>query len=207
MAQEPQPAIPLERFVRQTFFHSVPYEQAALYGPEVAPKLLEMLGQPAEEEHWSNIVVTLCIVADDDVFEHIRAFIGEDGTGVLPRASYAAKTNAITALGYLVYRTGSEEALKYLTRGLEPSTWSERIQWRSPYHSADELNSQLAQLSVIALALSGSNEARQTLEISREDVVGSKLLEGFQDLLDEAIETNKTVQLEGLEAYLRSRSP
>ncbi|MGH9461907.1 MAG: hypothetical protein ACRD1X_11855 [Vicinamibacteria bacterium] len=170
------------------------------------PKLLGMLADPAEEEHWSNIVVTLCIVGDESVLESIQTFVGENGSGPLSRASYAAKTNAITALGYLIYRTGSERALDYARQGLQPATWTERIHWRSPYHSSQEdLNVQLAQMSVMALALSGHPDGREALEKLRKDTSRDIVAAQISDLLDDAIETNEIVQQQGLAEYLTNR--
>jgi len=204
--EQRQVTAPVEEFVRRTYIHGVPYEAAAAYGPSVVPKLLEMLADPANEEHWSNVVITLCIVGDESVLESIQSFIGENGSAPLSRAGYAAKTNAITALGYLIYRTDSEEALEYARQGLQPSTWTERIRWRSPYHSNQkDLSVQLAQMSVMALALSGHPDGRSALEKLKTDASHARVAAPINDLLDDAIETNDFVRREGLAKYLNSR--
>ena len=204
--EQRQVTTPVEEFVRRAYIHGVPYEEAAAYGPSVVSKLLEMLADTAEEEHWSNIVVTLCIVGNESVLRSIQSFISENGSGPLSRASYAAKTNAITALGYLINRTHSEEALHYAERGLQPSTWTERIHWRSPYNSNQEdLSVQLAQMSVMALALSGHPDGRAALEKLKTDASHARVAAPINDLLDDAIETNEIVRREGLAKYLASR--
>ena len=200
--------VPIEDFVRRTYIHGLPYQETAAYGSSVLSKLREMLADPAEAEHWSNVVVALCILGGERELETIQNFIGENGSEALSRASYAAKTNAITALGYFVFRTESREALDYLKQGLEPSTWSERIHWQSPYHSSpEERNVQLAQMSVMALALSGHPEGRAALEDLKTEATRSGGISEINNLLDEAIETNAFVRREGLARYLVQRTP
>ncbi len=53
------------------------------------------------------------------------------------RAHYVAKSSVSVALGYSVNRTGSEEALNYLSESLDPNIGKTRgWTWTSPYHAA-----------------------------------------------------------------------
>jgi hypothetical protein len=198
------PSLPIEEFVRQTYFHGVPYREATAYGPAVVPKLLEMLSDPREEEHWKNIVVTLCLVGGREVAGPIERFIGTPAGEVLSRPSYDAKSNAIIALGYLVHRTGSEEALSYLAAGVDPERWRERLSWQSPYVPLEARDEQLAQLAILGLALSGRPAALAVLEAQRDEKHAQT--PQMRGVIEEAIATNQTIQRRGLASYLSEKA-
>jgi len=65
----------IEEFVRQFYIHGVPYAEASKYDASVVPALLEMLQETKEQEHWSNIVVTLGMIGDDSAMEPMIAFV------------------------------------------------------------------------------------------------------------------------------------
>ena len=112
--------LPVEKFVRQIFLHGVPYVEANKYDPSAAvPKLTEMLVDPDEKAHWSNIVVTLGIIADqeglEDAITAILTFVFlklEEGQPSLP--DFRAKTSALMAIGYWINKSENEEPNKIL---------------------------------------------------------------------------------------------
>ena len=195
-------------FVRQTFIHAVPYEEAAKYGPGVVPVLLEMLNNPAEEEHWANIAVTLCITGDERVVDPLIAFIGKDVPGTLSRSHYAAKTSAVMAMGYLINKTGNEKALAYLKDSLKPEVWEERkTTWTSPYHAATtDRNLRLNKMAILGLALSGhpaAAEALRSLEKPPTTEAGKEFQAQVSDVVSEALSAHEMISKEGLASYYR----
>ncbi len=202
-AQENKPAS-VESFVRQTYIHGLAYEDASRYDASVVPALLKILQDPKEESYWSNSVQMLGIVGDEDVADTIFAFIQEDaGAEKLSRDQYAAKSSgALTALGYLVHRIGSERALDYLIEGLDPETWQKRVDWTSPYQAAsDDRNRQMTELCVMALALSGHPRAGEALRSLKSEGARPEM----SGLLDEAVATHELIIKEGLKNYYKGR--
>jgi len=198
MAQTELPDI--ADFVRQTYFHGVPFEIAARYEPAVVPQLLEMLSNSSDEPYWSNVVTVLGAVGDESVVDPLVSFIAEGDT-TLSADVYNAKTAAILTLGYLANRTGSQRALDYLIGGLQPTSWSARaLSWTSPFQDSQGRNLQLSQMNIIALALSGREPAREALQNLR--ATSTRGVEPQVDsLLDEAIEAHATINRDGLATY------
>jgi len=89
----------IKEFVRQFYIYGVPYERASRYDASVAPTLLEMLKDPREQDHWSNIVVTLGMIGDKSTVEPMIAFIESSREGTLNRSQRRAKTAAIISFG------------------------------------------------------------------------------------------------------------
>ncbi len=131
----------------------------------VLPILLAMLNDPKEEPYWSNIVITLCIIGDASAAKSVIDFIEKDPAGNLSARYYTAKSSAVMALGYLINRMGSREALDYLKRSLDPKAWSERkIDWKATFQdSTTQRDTQLSTMAVLGLALSGHREAGDAL--------------------------------------------
>lgn len=203
ITQGDEPAT-VETFVRQIYIHGLPYEDASRYDASVVPTLLKLLQDPKEEPYWSNVVQMLGIVGDEDVADTILTFIQEDaGAAKLTREQYAAKSSgALTALGYLVHRTGSERAVEYLLEGLVPETWQKRVEWTSPYQAASgDRNRQLTQLCVMALALTGHPRAGEALRSLKSAGTRPEI----SGLLDEAVATHELVRKEGLKNYYKGR--
>ena len=195
-------------FVRQTFIHGVPYEEASKYDSGMVPVLLEMLNDPAEEEHWANVAVTLCIIGDERTVDPLIAFIGKDVPGTLSHSHYVAKTSAIMAMGYLINKTGDEKALAYLQDSLKPEMWEERkTTWASPYQaSTTDRNLQLSKMAILGLALSGhpaAAEALRSLQKPATTEAGKRFQAQVSDVVSEALRSHEMISKEGLAGYYR----
>jgi hypothetical protein len=201
-------ALEVQAFVRQVYFHGVPYEAARRFDARVTPVLWRMLADPVEEPHWPNIAVLLAIVGDEQVAEELTQYIQADHEGVLSPAHYAAKTGALMALGYNANLTGDQACLGYLTRCTNPAYWRTLdLNWRAPFpQSPTERNAQLATLAVIGLALSGTPQAETHLETLRQlcdSPEGAEIRTSVGPVLDEAIKACQTIQQNGLSEYCR----
>ena len=203
----PAAAMDVRDFVKQTFIHGVPYEEAGRYGAGDVDVLLGMLSDRSQVNHWPNVVVTLCIIGDDRAVDPILDFI-KGGTGQLSPAEYTAKSSAVMALGYLVNKSGNAKALDFLKTSLDPDAWAERrMGWSSAYHaSVADRNMQLSTMAVLGLALSGKPEARDALlSLQRTPkTAGAKRLQAqAYDTISEALGANQMIADQGLAEYYR----
>lgn len=193
-------------FVRQVFIHGLPYEEASRYDSSVVPTLLEMLDDPAEETHWTNVVGMLGIIGTDRAVGRLIEFADEDVRGTLSRAHYVAKSSVPIALGYSVNRTGSEEALNYLSESLDPNIWNTRgLTWTSPYHAAAaDRNVQLSTMAIMGLGLSGHPAAADALRtLQTPDTTRARFQAQVNTVITEALEALQTVAEVGLAEYYR----
>jgi len=188
-------------FVRQTFIHGVPYEQASRFTSTDATILLEMLGNVQERASWPNVVVTLGVIGDERGVDPLIAFFSREVSGTLSSSEYSARTGVLISLGYLVNRSKNLKALTYLIDSLTPETWATRkLSWVSPYHATEaERNQQLTAMAVMGLALSGHPLAREALLLFQSRV-------GAQDraLVEEALRAHEVIAREGLAAYYKA---
>jgi hypothetical protein len=197
----------VQDYVRQVFIHGVPYiETQAEYGPEDVEVLLEMLNDPAEEVYWANVAVVLNIIGGDEVVEPMIAFINEDSGGELSYSEYIAKTSALMSLGYLVNRTGNEQALSYLIESANPEVWEERETADvGPFQpSVAETNEDMSKHAILGLALAGTTESAEALR-SFQEPSNESIEDEFQalvdDLITEALQANNNIQENGLVDY------
>ncbi len=201
----------IKEFVRQTFIHGVPYEEASKYSADDAKALNPMLADPAEEAHWANIVITMCIIGNETAVDAAISFIDKADEGTLSPAHYRAKTSAIMALGYAVNKTGNQQALNYLTENSRSTdVWSVKdMKWSSPFQaSVGERNLELSTMAILGLALAGTEEAVKALQVL-QDSTTSKAGEEFQQLVSsivsDAIKTNQEISETGLMEYYRKK--
>jgi hypothetical protein len=198
----------IEDFVRRHYTHGVPYNDARRFGPDAAPKLLQMLRDPTEKEYWANIVGVLGIIGDASTAAPLIDFVEGNSGKPLDPATYRASMSALVALGYLANRTGDERALNFLT-ARAGNLGSARAESAG---AAGELRldtDSLAQTAVLGLAVSGRPQARQVLEdLMRSDTARLRSSDpaarrSSQNLISEALTTFKTVQDQGLSEYYR----
>ena len=190
--------------MRRHYFHGLPYAQAASFDASVVPTLLEMLSSEEDEQYYSNIVVMLGIVGDDEVFDELQSFVSADG-GELSYDRFRAASSAVISLGYLANRAGSDQAIDYLAGGLQPDNWNDRLPWTSPYHeNADSRNSDFTQASIIGLALSGRESGMAALR-SLTPGGGGVMPVGAEGVLSEALEAHREIDQGGLDAYYETK--
>jgi hypothetical protein len=202
------PPANIKDFVRQVFIHGVPYEAATRYGPDVVPTLLAMLADPREKQAWPNIVILLGMLGDERAVIPLISLVESNPEDELDYSEYDAKTNAIFGLGYLVNKSGNQEALSYLRDGSDPSAWLERgITWTSPEHeTAAERDRQLSGVAIIGLGLSGdpsAEEALRDLLIPAPTPTEKEFRERMSGVIWEALRANRRIAAEGLAAYYR----
>lgn len=201
------PQLDVRDFVRQTFIHGVPYEEASRYGSNATPVLLEMLSDPKEKTSWANIVVTLGIIGDEAaVAPLVRFFTDEERE--LSDSEYAAKSSVLISLGYLINKSKSEKALSFLKESLDPSVWAHRnVRWAGPHFaSTEDRDEQLSTMAILGLALSGQPSAREAIERLREPApteAAKRFRAKVKDVVDLALRDHEAISKEGLQGYYR----
>ncbi len=194
-------AASVEEFVRRIYYHGLPYQAATRYDSSAVPTLVDMLSDERDQPYWPNIVALMGIVGDDTAVDTLESFISAEGE-LVSYERYRAVSTAVVALGYLANRARSDRAIDYLAGGLSLDSWNERVQWTSPYHETDAArNVELAQLSIIGLALSGRESGRAALRTLEAGPPDSPVIAAAGGLLAEAIEAHGKITAQGLDEY------
>lgn len=207
--QEPTaPPTNVQEFARRTYFEGVPYEQASQYGRAAVPVLVAMLKDQKEAAHWSTVAITLCMIGDETAAKPVIEFINKGVEGELSPTEYAAKSNALMALGYLVNKSQSREAFAYLKASLKPGVWVERnIQWSCAAQVNEAARDQaLCKKAILGLALCGTPEAAEALRSLQQPgpTPASTILRGaVSDLVGEALKEHEKVSTDGLSDYYK----
>jgi len=165
VSAKPQQQTDIREFVRSHLFPRSYSELRAAFDASVTPDLLAMLNSKAEEEHWLRIAGMLGAVGDERAAEGLIEFVEEPGDARLSQWHHDGRTEAIRALGFLTYRTGSERALTYLIDSLTSGVWRERkVMGLAPGRkSYAEYDSLLSTYAIIGLAWSGHPRAKEAL--------------------------------------------
>ena len=193
----------VREFVRSQYVEGMPYEAATAFGSDVVPELLDMLQDKEEAPYWTTIVTTLSIVGDDSAVKPLIHFIEEPVEDELSDSLYRAKASAVMALGYVVNKSGNQEAMDYLIASTDPDSWAARgISWRARFQpNAEARNVDLSTMAILGLALSGHPDAGPALESVPTYKFGEH--GGVEGLIGEAMETFDVVVKDGLSAYYR----
>lgn len=187
-------------FVRQLFFHGVPYAEGLRFDATDVPVLIAMLADRKEESHWPNIVITLGMIGHESAVEPLIRFL-ESGEGAISPQHYRAKSSTLLALGYLANRTPNRRTLAYLKSSADPAVWSRRnLRWTSNlFPSREAQTEQLTTMAILGLALSGRSDARATLLALEKRAGGT----AFEDVTRLALREQALIADVGLLAYDR----
>lgn len=191
LAQEREP---VREFVTAEYYHGIPRDQAAHYGPEAVPELLAVLEDPSERDSWDQVVDMLSIVGDARATPALTAFFEDRFEGTVTLETFQALTQVPRALGAIASR-GDPEAEEWLARGLRPEAWPERrVNWTFPALDAGKKEAFLSKLSISGMARVGtptSLERLRTLERSIETLEAPP--EILRPAIAEAIATNELI--------------
>ena len=178
--QAEQPEI--RAFVRGPSFPQSYSELSAAFDASVTPELTTMLNSKTEEEHWVRIAGMLGVVGDGGAADSLIAFVEKPGPARLSQWHHDARREAIRALGFLVYRTDNERALRYLIDGLTPGVWRQRnVIGVAPFaDSYAEYDLMLSKYALFGLAMSGHPRAGEALRAVQQSPTPEQLQ--FRDL-------------------------
>ena len=178
-------------FVRGSEFSHHSYRDwSSSYDSSVVPDLAGMLNSKAESASWGHAALLLGAAGDEQAVDALIAFLEAPlENPVISNSHVVAYECALTALGYLVNRTGSERALTYLVDGLTPSVWVKRgvlgvPEWETSY---PEFGKRLSKYALFGLAVSGDPRAREALIALRDSPTPAQA--EFRSKLDDILAT------------------
>ena len=127
----------------QLYCDGFPLAQAATYGEQDVKTPVAILNDPEQAQYHENAALTLGMIG---------------------------RVGAVIALGYLVNLSGSKEALSYLLASTSPKEWEQRHLRGlvAPGMTAAETTFDLSKYAIIALGLSGNQEAARHLQSLQE---------------------------------------
>jgi len=214
---------PLKRLLENPRYGSVTLDEAK----KVSSHLNLLTSSLADERvrpYWSKMVVVIGLIGDTKAVPHLTEFM-QSGSGLQNTDSYSAKTNVLTALGYILAQTPPSvtlvpagdtrqltceqvdaknpnacEAFRFLTNGLTGSNWGRIIRWDSPtYTNKSDFHRYLVKRSFYALGLSGREEALQQM---KNHPCLEKPECPYRNAQEIAVKANLEVRRNGLAAYL-----
>jgi hypothetical protein len=200
--QPQQKQMKLEEFVRTAWIDGIPYDQALSYksDQDAVKTLITMLENSKEEEHWPNVIATLCYIGDNTLVERLSAFFRE-GDGKLSPDAYRAKNAVLIHFGDILGRTKSNAALNFLQESVsERGIWAYRQKWTGPRGRLENDNDEvLTHSALLGLAVSGDPRALEKLENIRRN---KEIVEATKEVIGDLVELNKRVaKIGGIDKY------
>ena len=196
----------LDNFVKQTYIHGVPFQQARALGPGAVPKLIKMLSNKRYEKHWANVVVTLGFIGDNRAVDPMIKFITQSRAATISQNNIVAKRSAVMSLGYIVNKTGNKKAFDFLAKSLEPNIWRTRkVTWRTRLIKPGVRDKSLTKMAVLGLAVTGKKEAADVLKkfkLSAKYKNNKTLyIKNMPQIIDSSIQEHKSIKSQGLLKY------
>ena len=189
-------------FVRQLYVHGVPYDAAKKYASGDPKALLMMLEDEREALYWPNVTMVLGVSGDSALVRPLIDFVhGKKSPAKWSSAVYRGRTSGIMALGYLVHESidGNVEAMRYLLDSATPASWNKRdIPWLAIRGDAEHLKLQMSLSAVLALALTGKEEAGRKLDELRNSRVAHTRI---REVAESARPDWEEINTHGLLAY------
>jgi len=198
MAPQGRPRQPVEEFVRGTFPHGVPFEEANRYGVADLETLIKMLDATELRASRPSIVTTMCYIGDRSAVRPLLTYF-ERGEAVITDAELTAKANVLLHLGDLINLSDDSEPVKFLADSLSRSgAWERGIPWTLADDEGNKIrNELLARNAVSGLGLSGVQAALDKLSVI-EDVARDATMRSHAQ---KAKRIFREVKAKGLKAY------
>jgi len=171
-----QPPKDVREFVSQHWIQGIPYQAASQYTEEDAKLLLEWLVKEPEkhEEFLPEIVTTLGFIGSEAAVKPLIDFVQQPRA---TRAIFKAKHAALIHLGDLANKSGSKDALEFLTKVATDKEAAKSMAGPRAVIAAAEaavagvvaptvevLGAELAVSATFGLALAGTAEAEGTIQ-------------------------------------------
>ncbi|HET8695870.1 MAG TPA: hypothetical protein VFO94_00200, partial [Gammaproteobacteria bacterium] len=155
---------PVADYVKEHWWGIRRDEAVKLFDASAVPALDAML--QSESPYCTGVVGMLVAIGDERAVDVLIAFVEKPYANPALASVYeSARASAITGLGQLARRIGSERALSYLIEGLTPDVWGQRnvhgvAGWTQVYEGYDAL---LSEYAIHGLAYSGDPRAGEAL--------------------------------------------
>ena len=158
---------PVESFVTAQYYHGLPPEQAALYGPEDVPALLALLEDARAARSWAQIIDLLGTIGDDAATPALTRFVEDRFEGEVRPEVFAALAATPTALGAIAAKGGAR-AEAWLERGLSPEAWRARpLRWSAPLLDEEARPALMSKLAISGYARIGAPRTLERLRATR----------------------------------------
>lgn len=191
-------------FVRGIHVNGISYDAAREYASEDPGILLDLLHNVDDAQYWPNITMVLGATGNPAIVGPLIEFL-HGGYNDTPwsTAVYRGRASAIMGLGYFVHETrdssAMNDAMGYLLESVYPQTWGEReIPWLG---ESERLPIRLSMSAILALALTGRDEAANTL---RELVAADDMPASLRQVAESVLPDWERVNAYGLEEYYRT---
>jgi hypothetical protein len=116
-------SVSVERFVHSIYLHGLPFGEARHYGPQAVPALLGMLEPTARDPFAGNAAAVPGMIGSPAQAPALIRFAARDPAQSSSQSPSGERLQAMLALGHLVQRTGSDEALRFLLDASQPAYW------------------------------------------------------------------------------------
>jgi hypothetical protein len=209
-----QPPKDVREFVSRHWIAGIPYQAASQYTEEDAKRLLEWLVNEPEkhEEFLPEIVTTLGFIGSELAVKPLIDFVRHPKAS---RAVFNAKNAVLIHFGDLVNKSGSKEALDFITRVATNKDAAKTLAVpRSTIAAAEAavagvdaptlaaLAAELAVSATFGLALAGKPEAEQILANLAND---TNAFPAVKAAAVEAAALSRTVRAQGQAAYYSAK--
>jgi hypothetical protein len=199
---------PVREFVSQIYFHGLPLDLAAQYGPSDVEALVDMLDDPEMVTFHENIALTLGMIGDTRAVDAMIGYIDAGGvSGDESRRAYKGVVGAMVGLGYLAAQSDDERAVSYLIEAARTAAPAQAMTRLAPQAGGDTatLRSDLSRYAILSLGVTGVPRAQSFLrEIQRspELLQIERRPRDLDVLLRESIDTNTRVNRIGIERFV-----
>jgi hypothetical protein len=184
----------INAFVHKFYYEGIPYSKANAFGPSVIPELTILLNDTSEKEYWVNIIVTLGFIEHSDAFKPLLNFF-DNFKGEVDVFTFKALISIPFAIGCIA-GSGDIEAYNFLLNKIKFSS-DVMYSWSFNNHNINQIISQKA---ILALAVSGLNEAQidlSNLKTLLERGQSSSISEIYLPFIDEGFKIINRINLEG----------
>jgi HEAT repeat protein len=200
----------LEDYVKDHWWGIRRDEAASLFDASAVPALAAML--ESESPYCTGVVGMLVAIGDERAVDVLIGFVEKPYANPSLASVYeSARASAISGLGQLARRIGSERALTYLIEGLTPDTWGKRnvrgvAGWTQAYEGYDAL---LSEYAMHGLAYSGDPRAGQALRTLQRSPTPAqaRLRKGLDKTLEQWLAIYDKVVADGCSTSPCSPSP
>lgn len=184
----------VKSFVRQSYVHGVPFQEARVLGPDAIRVLESMLADESSKPYWSNVVTTIAFIGDPHGEKILHDFIWNRFRGEVDLATFQALISAQGMRGHISGLAGMPAP--ELASGVDPAHWK-NLPWRYRAYKGERLGVLWSKLTINALSYSAEPKAREILE----RLSARPHLESQRANIEEGLVRHYEISRTGLEAH------
>ena len=188
----------VQDFLKRTYFHGIPYDEARSLGPQALPELEVMLHDDSLKPQWRKIVGIIGYIGAPKSFQILHDFMWERFSGVVDSDTWKALLNVPNVMG-TIPDTPNAPVIAYLEQGTNPAFW-DSLPWTESYHEMHgDLGVVLSRVSINGLACTGAQRAKVILKRLETHPFSPRQLSNVR----EGLEAHERIAKKGLATYLK----